>query len=243
MTPAELTLCGAIFVVALLYSSVGHAGASGYIAVMALAEIPAGVIRPTALLLNIIVASIGSLQFIRAGHFRWATFWPFALLSIPAAYLGGALVLPTKVLKIAIGCVLLISAVRLLVQLRPTTEIRSVPRPIALATGGLLGFLAGLTGTGGGIFLTPVLILMRWASTKEAAAMSVVYILVNSIAGLLGHLRNELKLPSFTTPLIVAVVVGGSVGSYFGSRRFSVRVIQVLLATVLLTAGGKLVMQ
>ncbi len=241
MESSELILCVGIFVVALLYSSVGHAGASGYIAVMALAEISATIIRPTALLLNIVVATIGSIQFIRAGHFRWRLFWPFAVLSIPAAYLGGAIAIPTKTLKIAIGCVLLASAVRLLIQLRPATEFRPVGRPVALVTGGLLGFLAGLTGTGGGIFLTPLIILMRWASTKEAAAVSVAYILVNSVSGLLGNLWNGVQFPSFTLPLILVVVVGGFIGSSLGSRRFSVPIIHLLLATVLIMAGYKLV--
>lgn len=241
MSPAELTLCLGVFVVALLYSSVGHAGASGYIAVMALAGISATVIKPTALVLNIAVATIGSIQFWRAGHFRWSLFWPFAVLSIPASYAGGAIDVPTRVLKTTIGVVLLLSAARLVIQLRPVTEFRAVQRPVALATGGTLGFLAGLTGTGGGIFLTPIMILMRWAPTKEVAAVSVVYILVNSISGLLGQWRSGLSLPPFTAPLIVAVVSGGTLGSYFGSRRFSVPVIHTLLATVLLMAGVKLI--
>src|SRR5712691_5629330 len=237
---SEIALCVGVLVVAFLYSSVGHAGASGYIAVMALAQISPEVIKPTALLLNIVVASIGTVQFFRAGHFRWSLFWPFALLSIPAAYCGGSLKLPTKVLKIAIGLVLLASATRLLIQFRPATEIRPVKHSVALATGGVLGFLAGLTGTGGGIFLTPLMILLRWAPTKQVAAVSVVYILVNSLAGLLGSLRSGLELPSFTAWLIAAVVAGGSLGSYLGSRRFSVPVIHVLLATVLILAGVKL---
>ena len=238
---SEFMLCVGVFVVALLYSSVGHAGASGYIAVMALAEISATIIRPTALLLNIVVATIGSIQFIRAGHFRWQLFWPFAVLSIPAAYFGGAIAIPTKLLKIAIGCVLLASAIRLLIQIRPATEFRPVGRPVAVVTGGVLGFLAGLTGTGGGIFLTPLIILMRWASTKEAAAASVAYILVNSVSGLLGNLRNGVQFAPFTLPLILVVVVGGFIGSSLGSRRLSVPIIHVLLATILVMAGYKLV--
>src|SRR5437867_3111030 len=225
MELTEIGLCAGVLVVAFLYSSVGHAGASGYIAVMTLAGISATIIKPTALVLNIVVASIGTLQFWRAGHFRWSLFWPFALLSVPAAYYGGSLKVPTQVLKTAIGVVLLASAIRLLIQFRPATEIRPVKHSVALATGGVLGFLAGLTGTGGGIFLTPLMILLRWAPTKQVAAVSVVYILVNSISGLLGNLRSGLELPSFTVWLIAAVVVGGSLGWYRGSRRVSVPVI------------------
>ena len=241
MDLSEIALCAGMFVVALLYSSVGHAGASGYIAVMALAGIKPEIIKPTALMLNVVVASIGTIQFWRAGHFRWNLFWPFALFSIPAAYYGGSLTVPTHVLKMVIGFVLLASAARLLIQFKPATEFRSVRRPVAFATGGILGFLAGLTGTGGGIFLTPLMILLRWAPTKQVAAVSVVYILVNSASGLLGSLRSEITLPTFAAPLIGVVIAGGFLGSYFGSRRFPVPVIHALLATVLTLAGIKLI--
>lgn len=242
MEIADIALCFAVLIVAFLYSSVGHAGASGYIAVMALASVASAMIRPTALALNIVVATIGSVQFWRAGHFRCSLFWPFALASIPAAYYGGTLTLPTRTLNILIGIVLLASAVRLLIQLKPAAETHAPSKPVAMVTGGVLGFLAGLTGTGGGIFLTPLMILLRWSTTKEAAAVSVVYILVNSVAGLLGAMRNKIELPPFLWPMIGTVIVGGSLGSYLGSRRFSVPVIHVLLASVLILAGGKLIL-
>ena len=238
----EALLCVAMLVVAFLYSSVGHGGASGYIAVMTLAGITSQIFRPTALVLNIVVASIGSVQFWRAGHFRWSLFWPFAIGSIPAAFYGGLLMLPTRVLNILIGVVLLLSAVRLLIQLQPAAETRAPSKSIALMTGGVLGFLAGLTSTGGGIFLTPLMIILRWASTKQAAAVSVVYILVNSASGLAGAMQKGITLPPYLGPLIGAVVVGGSLGSYLGSRRFSVPVIHVLLASVLILAGGNLIL-
>ncbi len=238
---SEIALCVGVLVIAFLYSSVGHAGASGYIAVMALASIASPIIRPTALVLNIVVAAIGSVQFWRAGHFRWSLFWPFALVSIPAAYYGGTLSLPTRVLNTLIGVVLLASALRLLIQLQPAAETRAPTKPVAMVTGGVLGFLAGLTGTGGGIFLTPLMILMRWSSTKQAAAVSVVYILVNSTSGLFGAMQKGITLPPFLWPMIGAVIVGGSLGSYLGSRRFSVPVIHVLLASVLILAGVKLI--
>lgn len=242
MQPAEFVLCAAMLVVAFLYSSVGHAGASGYIAVMALAGIASPVIRPTALVLNIIVATIASVQFWRAGHFRWSLFWPFALASLPAAYLGGTLTLPTRVLNILIGVVLLASAARLLSSPKPASETRAPAKPVAIVTGGLLGLLAGLTGTGGGIFLTPLMIQLRWSSTKDAAAVTAIYILLNSVAGLLGVARSGIDLPTILWPMIGAVIVGGSIGSYFGSRQFSVRVIHGLLAAVLILAGGKLIL-
>ena len=145
----------AVGIIAFLYSSVGHAGASGYIAVMALWGLAATTIRPTALILNILVATIGSFQFWKAGHFSWKLFWPFALLSIPAAYLGGYLQLPAAILKILIGLVLIFSAVRLIFRRADPATTNPPTLPVALGTGGTIGFLSGLTGTGGGIFLTP----------------------------------------------------------------------------------------
>src|SRR2546428_3472978 len=142
----------AIGVIAFLYSSVGHAGASGYIAMMTLFGIAPTVIRPTALVLNILVASIGAFQFWRAGHFSWKLFWPFALLSIPAAYLGGYLQPSTSVLRILIGLVLIFSAVRLIFRRKDPEKILIPSRPTAISVGAGFGFLSGLTGTGGGIF-------------------------------------------------------------------------------------------
>src|SRR5881628_306845 len=176
----------AIGLVAFLYTSVGHAGASGYIATMTLFGVAPTIIRPTALVLNILVASIGAFQFWRAGHFSWKLFWPFALLSVPAAYLGGYLQLPARILKIIIGLVLLLSAARLFFRRGDPLAVSPAPLPAALAVGSGIGFLSGLTGTGGGIFLTPLLLFSNWAKTKQASAVSALFILANSIAGLAG---------------------------------------------------------
>src|SRR6058998_3054148 len=157
----------AIGLIAFLYSSVGHAGASGYIAVMTLWGIAPSVIRPTALVLNILVASIGAFQFWRAGHFSWKLFWPFALLSIPAAYVGGYLQPSASILRILIGIVLLFSAVRLVTRRNDPPQTFPPSRPIAVSVGAGLGFLAGLTGTGGGIFLTPLLLFCRKSQTRS----------------------------------------------------------------------------
>src|SRR5947207_8553175 len=159
----------AIGIVAFLYSSVGHAGASGYIAVMTLWGLAPTVIRPTALVLNILVASIGAFQFLRAGHFAWKLFWPFALLSIPAAYFGGHLQPSTSVLRILIGLVLLFSAARLIFRRHDPEKLLVPSRPAAIGVGTGLGFLFGLTGTGGGIFLTPLLLFCRWADFRLSA--------------------------------------------------------------------------
>ncbi|HEY2139577.1 MAG TPA: sulfite exporter TauE/SafE family protein, partial [Chthoniobacterales bacterium] len=167
-----LLLTLVIFLVAFLYSSVGHAGASGYIAVMSLFSLAPAVIRPTALVLNILVACIGTFQFWRAGHFSWRLFWPFAVLAIPLAFVGGYINLPTHVFKVLVGIVLLFSAIRFF--WRPSEDIVTgePSRPAAIGIGAGLGLLAGLTGTGGGIFLTPLLLSMRWARAKAAAAVS-----------------------------------------------------------------------
>src|SRR5437588_6448947 len=164
-------LCLAIAVIAFLYSSVGHAGASGYIATMTLFGLATTVIRPTALVLNILVATIGSFQFWRAGHFSWRLFWPFALLSVPAAYFGGYLQPSASILRILIGLVLLFSAVRLIFRRCAPPEVISPSRPMAIGLGAGIGFRSGLTGPGGGIFLTPLLLFCRWAHIRQAAAM------------------------------------------------------------------------
>ena len=231
----------AIGLIALLYSSVGHAGASGYIAIMTLCGVAPTVIRPTALVLNILVASIGAFQFWRAGHFSWKLFWPFALLSIPAAYLGGYLQPSASILRLLIGIVLLFSATRLLLRRNDPPQTFPPARSVAISVGAGLGFLAGLTGTGGGIFLTPLLLFCRWAHIRQAAAVSALFIWVNSIAGLVGYFTKVHSVPSLGLILAAAAIIGGVVGSNLGSRHFAVRVISLCLATVLLIAVAKLI--
>ena len=237
----QLLLIAAIALVGFLYSSVGHAGASGYIAVMSLAGLTPEVIKPAALTLNILVASITAGQFYRAGHFSWSLFWPFALMAIPMAFLGGYLDLPTHAFKVLVGAILLFSAWRFFV--RPSGDEAGAPpkRGLALTIGGGLGLLAGLTGTGGGIFLTPLLLWRRWARAKNAAAVSALFILCNSSAGLLGNWTQTRTLPALTVWLLGAAALGGTFGAYCGSRRFDPTLIKRLLALVLLIAGAKLI--
>jgi uncharacterized protein len=241
--PATLAaLCAGLFAVALLYSSVGHAGASGYIAVMTLLGLSLATIKPTALALNILVASLASWQFVRAGHFSWRLFWPFALLAAPASYLGGYVQMPTSALKALLGVVMLVSAWRLW---RPSAAARPQSLPtlwVALACGAVIGLLSGLTGTGGGIFLTPLLIFMGWAQGKGAAAVSAVFILLNSMAGLAGNWASTQALPAQLPYLLAAVGVGGAIGAHLGSVRVPAAAIKKLLAAVLLVAGGKLLL-
>lgn len=235
-------LVAGVLVVAVLYSSVGHAGASGYIAVMSLAGLAPAEIRPTALLLNVLVATITALQFRRAGHFSWPLFWPFALLAVPMAFLGGSLDLPARAFRILVGLVLLASALNLLLRPPPDVEGGRPSPATALLVGAGIGLFAGLTGTGGGIFLTPVLLLRRWARAKAAAAVSALFILVNSLAGLAGNFSSTRELPGVALPLAAAVLVGGFAGSWLGSRRLPHLAIKRLLAAVLVIAGTKLVL-
>lgn len=237
-----MVLTVGVLAVAFLYSSVGHAGASGYIAVMSLLSLAPAVIKPTALVLNILVASIATVQFYRAGHFSWDLFWPFALLAVPFAFLGGYVQLPTKVFQILVGAVLLLSAARFLIESHGDEVVHPPSKPVSLGIGAGLGLLSGLTGTGGGIFLTPLLLLKRWAKVRTAAAVSAAFILANSSAGLLGNFISTNSVPAVAIPLAVAAVLGGTTGSYLGSRRLPQTAIKRLLAVVLLIAGTKLIL-
>src|SRR6266516_4873992 len=232
----------AVGLIAFLYSSVGHAGASGYIATMTLFGLAPTVIRPTALVLNILVASIGTFQFWRAGHFSWKLFWPFALLSIPAAYVGGYLQPSASILRVLIGVVLLFSAARLVFRRSDPPQTVPPSRPVAISTGAGLGFLSGLTGTGGGIFLTPLLLFCQWAHIRQAAAVSALFICVNSVAGLVGYFTKVHSIPFLGVVLGAAAIVGGIFGSHLGSRHFPVRTISIILAIVLSIAGAKLIL-
>jgi uncharacterized membrane protein YfcA len=229
--------------VALLYSTVGHAGASGYLAVMALLGIAPAVMKPTALVLNILVALVASTTFYRAGHFSLRLFWPFALTSVPCAFLGGGLTLPNEWYKAVVGILLLYSALRMFLTPRAVAD-RASGRPslvLALATGAVIGLVSGLIGVGGGIFLSPVLLLAGWAGVREAAAVSALFILVNSVAGLLGHVTAVAVLPPALPLLALAAFLGGWVGARYGSRRLPSTALRQALALVLVIAGVKLI--
>ncbi|HMT06693.1 MAG TPA: sulfite exporter TauE/SafE family protein [Pyrinomonadaceae bacterium] len=242
MEPATIFIIIAIFLVAVLYSSVGHGGASGYLAVMAFFAVAPEVTRPTALVLNLFVASIGTYQFWRAGYFSWKLFWPFGVTSIPFAFLGGMIVLPTNIYKIVLGAVLCLAAVRLAIKLKNDDEVRQPPLIACLLIGAVIGLLSGMVGVGGGIFLTPILLLMHWAETRVAAGVSVLFILVNSIAGLAGNYKQVSVLPNDVWIWIAVAVVGGVIGSTLGSRKFDSITLRRVLACVLLFAGVKLIL-
>jgi uncharacterized membrane protein YfcA len=238
--PALILL--AIFIVAVLYSSVGHGGASGYLAVMALFAVPQATTRPSALLLNVFVAGVGSIQFYRAGFFSWRTFLPFAITSIPFAYIGGTITLPTTTYKIVLGVVLIVAAIRLAWNWKSDAEPSQPNIWIALVIGAVIGLLSGLVGVGGGIFLTPILLLMNWSETKTAAGVSAMFILVNSISGLAGNFSQLISLPANVWFWVAAAVAGGLIGSTLGAKRFDSLTLRRVLAVVLLFAGMKLIL-
>jgi uncharacterized membrane protein YfcA len=249
MTPWILPL--AVAAIAMLYASVGHAGATGYIAALGLAGLPPEVIRPTALVLNLIVAGIGTVQFVRAGHFRGDLFGPLAAASVPVAAIGGGLTLPTAAFEAVLGFVLLFAAIRIgweavgpQADSSRTSAGPDVGRrqsiPTLMTIGALLGLASGLTGVGGGVFLTPLLLTLRLANARQVAAVSVVFILVNSAAGLAGWLASGRSLAAIDARVLAAAALGGLVGSHLGAVRLPMPVIKLVMAVVLAVASVKL---
>ena len=234
-------LAAAFFAAAVLYASVGHAGASGYLAAMAFIGAPTPMMRPTALVLNLLVASIATIRFSRAGFFSWRLFWPFAAGAIPLAYLGGGIVLPGHWYRTLVGLVLWASAVRLWLNLRVSATTHAPPIVVALLCGTGIGFLEGLTGTGGGIFLSPLLLFMGWAETRETGGVAAAFILVNSAAGLAGNPASLGALPAQLPLWAGAAVGGGLIGAELGSRRIGTPMFRRLLGVVLIVAGAKLI--
>jgi uncharacterized membrane protein YfcA len=239
-------LAAGMLVAAFGYAAVGHGGASAYLAALALAGIAPAEMRPVALALNILVSSLASWKFYRAGHFRWRLFWPFAAAAIPLAYAGGAITLPGQAYKILVGIVLVYAAWQLWRSARAGDEMREVREPplaAAMAIGGAMGLLAGLTGVGGGIFLSPLLLMLGWAGTKQTSAVAAPFILVNSVAGLAAiFVTKGVALPSYVWFLAPAVLAGGWLGAEYGSRRFANPVVRRALAVVLAAAGVKMVL-
>jgi len=234
-----------MLVAAFAYASVGHGGASAYLAAMALAGMAPGEMRAIALVLNVLVSAIATYKFTRAGYFSWRLFWPFAVVSVPLAFVGGAITLPNASYKILVGAVLIYAAWQLWRSGRAGQEMRAVTPPSiprAMAIGAALGLLAGLTGVGGGIFLSPLLLMLGWAGTKQTSAVSAPFILLNSIAGLVAGLAmKSASLPSYIWILATAAVAGGWLGAEYGSRRFTNPAVRRILALVLAVAGAKMI--
>ncbi len=223
---------------AFLYASVGHGGASGYLAVLAIFAVVPAVMKQTALVLNLGVSLLAFYQFYRQKYFRFELFWPFALTSVPMSYLGAQFVLSDANYKRILGICLVIAIVRMLATFK-SNEQRSVSLPLALIFGAVIGLFSGMIGIGGGILLSPILLLMRWASLKEAAAISALFIFVNSVAGLFG-LKNGIHVDQTLVFWIISALVGGMFGARWGAQIASNKAVKWVLALVLLIASVKL---
>jgi uncharacterized membrane protein YfcA len=192
--------------------------------------------------MNLAVSFFAFAGFYKAGHFRWRLFWPFAVASIPAAFVGGLLTLPDLLYKQILAACILISVLRMLYKPTVEAELRTVSLPVALVSGAAIGLLSGMIGIGGGIILSPLILVLRWGTVKETAASSALFIFVNSVAGLIGMLqRGSIELPSYIQFGLFATVVGGLLGAYLGSHRFNLPTLRYLLALCLIIASLKLV--
>jgi len=230
-----------LFLVAFLYASVGHGGASGYLALMALFSITPAVMKPTALLLNLFVSLTAFIQFYRGGHFRWKLFWPFALASIPMAYLGGLVVVDGNIYKKILGLLLLVPIIRFyFFSNSKAIEKRESNFALSVLIGACIGFLSGLIGIGGGILLSPLLLLLKWTDQKETAAISALFIFVNSMSGLAGQLTKGIHFTTDMYTYVTIAFVGGLCGAYFGALKFRQVILKNVLATVLVLAAYKL---
>ena len=233
---------GLLFVVAFLYASVGHGGASGYLALMAIFGMAPEVMKPTALLLNLFVSLTAFIQYYRGGHFKWKIFWPLALLSVPLAYLGGLVTIDAHVYKKLLGFLLLLPVIRFLFfRNTDVKELKPVKPILSAGLGAGIGWLSGLIGIGGGIILSPILLLLKWTGQKETAAISALFIFVNSVAGLLGQFQKGIDFSPDMTVYVAIAFTGGLAGSYFGAIRFNQNVLKYSLAAVLAVASFKLI--
>jgi uncharacterized membrane protein YfcA len=231
-----------IFLVAGLYASVGHGGASGYLALMTLLNMPIATIKPVALMLNIAVSLIAFIQFYRSGFFNKKLFIPLAIASVPAAYAGGLLSIDAHVYKQLLGGLLFISAIRLAMPLKKEAiVIQHLNIVLVVMIGASIGFLSGMIGIGGGIILSPLLILVRYSDIKTTSGISALFIFVNSIAGLLGQMHQGIVFSSSMSVMIAVAIAGGLIGSYIGAKQLNVSLLKKVLSVVLFIASLKLV--
>lgn len=240
--PSEIIFLFLIMLIAFLYASVGHGGASGYLALMVIFGFAHEVMKPSALLLNIIVSGIAFIQYYKSGFFRGKIFIPFILLSVPMSFIGAAIQLEAAWYKTILAICLVIAAFRLIgfFDKKENDTIVEMPIYIAILIGGIIGLISGMIGIGGGILLSPVLIFFHWAKMKETATISALFIFVNSISGLSGAIYNGAEFTPAIYSYIVAAVMGGSLGAYYGSKKFNNIVLKYLLSAVLLFACTKL---
>lgn len=232
---------GLVFLMAVLYSSVGHGGASGYLALMAIFSFSPEFMRPSALVLNVFVSSIALFTYYKNGHFRLKLLLPFIVTSVPFAFLGGIITVNPNAYKIILGIFLIIAIARM--TYRPKNqkdEIKEINKPAAYAIGIFLGFFSGLIGIGGGIILSPIILLLKWGTIKQTAAASAAFILVNSVAGLIGQFSQGIQLAPEIGYMLVAAIAGGVLGSYMGSYKITDKALKYALSVVLTFASYKL---
>jgi uncharacterized protein len=230
-----------LFIVAFLYASVGHGGASGYLALMAIFAIAPDVMKPTALLLNLFVSFTSFIQFYRGKFFNWKLFLPFAMASVPMAYAGGLIKIESALYKKILGIFLLLPIIRFIFFPNPKiTELKDTNTLLSVIIGAAIGFLSGLIGIGGGIILSPILLLLKWADQKQTAAISALFIFVNSLAGLAGQLSKGIHFSADMYAYVGIAFAGGLAGAYFGAMKFSQNILKYLLALVLILASFKL---
>ncbi|MFT7626741.1 MAG: putative membrane protein YfcA [Ulvibacter sp.] len=232
---------GLLPIIAFLYASVGHGGASGYLALMAIFSFAPETMKPTALLLNIFVAGIAFYHYYKAGHFNMKLFLSFAITSIPLAFIGGMIEVDASLYKKILALLLVFAILKMLnVFGKESTLIRDIKVWQGLVLGGLIGFFSGLIGIGGGIILTPVILLMHWGKMKEAAAVSALFIWANSVSGLIGQVTSGISIGTETLVLVSIAFIGGFIGSYFGSKKINNQLLRYILAFVLTIASVKL---
>ncbi|MCH2230062.1 MAG: sulfite exporter TauE/SafE family protein [Crocinitomicaceae bacterium] len=229
--------------VAFLYASVGHGGASGYLALMALFSFSPEIMRPTGLLLNLFVAGISFYHFWRVGYLNFKLFLGFALGSIPLSFLGGMYDIDTSVYKIILGVLLIFAILKMLNILgKPNDSNKPIIFPLAIIIGAFIGFFSGLIGIGGGIILSPVILLLKWGNVKEAATVSALFIWVNSASGILGQYAAGFKLDENAMLYVIIALIGGFAGGYYGSSKINNQNLRHLLALVLILASFKLIL-
>ena len=230
-----------LLLVAFLYASVGHGGASGYLALMAFFAFPPDTMRPVALLLNVFVSLIAFIQYFRSGYFQWKLFWPFALASFPAAYLGGGIHIDESIYKKILAVLLLFSVVKLVgFRFHVNRPLQPQNLVVSLMVGAVIGLFSGMIGIGGGIILSPVILLLHWANMKQTAAVSALFILVNSIAGLAGLYTKGIHFNPEMGMMVAIAFAGGSAGAWLGAVKFDNLLLRRILAVVLVIAAVKL---
>ncbi len=242
----EILFCVLLFATAFLYSSVGHGGASGYLAIMSLYNFAPDQMKPIALCMNLFVSLIAFIQFQRAGFFIWKIFWPLAIISVPMAFIGGNIHVEELVYKNVLGIALLLIVIRFVFLASPpaSMETKPISLPLLFCLGGIIGFLSGMLGIGGGVLLSPVILLLHWAGQKQAAAVSALFIFVNSFAGLGGQILKQHGNFEFGANMYwyILIGIGGSLaGSYLGAKKLNISTLKYLLSAVLLIAAVKLI--